>query len=441
MSEHAETPASPDRSGRIDSGPTDFDRNPGFTVAAAGEATRAVHQPPVPSFPQRTLSVPIWRASSFVFDSATEFSDVTQDPGGGYTYGRVDTPTSDAFAEAVAALEGVGLDTPVVGQAFSSGMAAVHGALAPFLRWGAHVVAPTEIYGSTQALLVGYFGRFGVTVDFVDYDQPEAVRAAVRPGTAVVYAETLVNPTMAIHDLPLLAEIAHDAGALLIVDSTFASPVVCRPLEHGADIVIHSATKYIGGHSDSTGGVAVARPEIAAKIRYDRVLTGPMLAPDEAFLLRRGLQTLPLRMERQCSSALLFAQAIDSYNAHDGAVRVEYPGLPGHRHHQRGLALFDRGPAGTRFGACVTVTLTGDQRVGLSLCDHLRLALNASSLGGTHTMVSHVASTTHREMTQSQLADAGIGAATVRFSIGLEDPNDLIADVRQALDAALTPRA
>jgi cystathionine beta-lyase/cystathionine gamma-synthase len=274
--------------------------------------------------------------------------------------------------------------------------------------------------------------RFGVTTDFVDMTDPAQVRAAIRPETRLVWAETLANPTMAVADLPALAETAHEAGALLVVDSTFATPVVCRPLEHGADLVVHSATKYIGGHSDATGGVVVGRPGVIAPVRAVRLHTGGALAPDEAFLLRRGLETLPLRVHRQCDTAALLAAAAAR---HPAVARVDYPGLPDHPGRETARRLFDSGPDGTRFGAIVTITPHGGAEAGMALADGLRLAKVATSLGGTHTLAGHIASTTHRQMDERALAAAGIGPAAVRFSVGLEDADDLINDVNNALTA------
>jgi cystathionine beta-lyase/cystathionine gamma-synthase len=292
---------------------------------------------------------------------------------------------------------------------------------------GAHVVAPRELYGGTYALLTGVLQRFGVSTTFVDGTDLEAVRSAVRSETAVVWAETLANPTLSVADLPGLAGIAHDAGAHLVVDATFTSPAVVRPLEHGVDVVVQSATKYLGGHSDSTGGVAVGAPEVMARVRTDRVNLGGMLAPDEAFLLQRGLATLPLRVQRHCDSALAVATAMDE---HPGVVRVDYPGLPSHRDHALAGKLFHPG----RYGGVVTVTPAGGRAEGMALCDRLRLVQVATSLAGTHSKVSHVASTTHRQLSEQALADAGIGAGAVRISVGLEDPDDVVADLVQALD-------
>ena len=393
-----------------------------------GEHTRAVHPPVPPALEQTPMALPVHRTASFSFGSAQEYADLMHGTVPGYSYSRVDNPTSDAFAQAVAALEGAGLDHDVVGQPFSSGMAAISTVLTALTSAGAHVVAPREVYGGTYALLTGVLQRFGVSTSFVDGTDLEAVRAAVRPGTAVVWAETLANPTMSVADLPGLAAVAHEAGAGLVVDATFTSPAVGRPPEHGVDVVVHSATKYIGGHSDSTGGVAVGRPELMAKVRQDRINLGGTLAPDEAYLLHRGLATLPLRVQRHCNSALAVATALCE---HPGVARVDYPGLPSHRDHALAGKLFDAG----RYGGVVTVTPAGGRAEGMALCDRLRLVRVATSLGGTHSMVSHVASTTHRQLSEEALADAGIGAGAVRISVGLEDPDDVVADLLQALDA------
>lgn len=396
-----------------------------------GENTRAVHLPAPPEPAQHPLGLPVWRTAAFSFGSSKEYADVLGDREPGYSYSRVDNPTADAFAQAVAALEGVGAGGEVVGQPFGSGMAAVTAVLMSFAEAGGHVIAPAAVYGGTYSLLDHVLARFGVETDFVDATDLAAVRAAIRPNTCVVWAETIANPTTAVADLPGLADIAHGVGALLAVDSTFASPAVCRPLEHGADLVVHSATKYIGGHSDATGGVVVGRPETVREVRAVRIDTGGVLAPDEAFLLRRGLETLPLRVRRQCASALLFAATIEK---HPAVARVDYPGLESHPGHPLARKLFDAGPEGTRFGAIVTVTPHGGREAGMVFADGLRLAQVASSLGGTHTKVSHVASTTHRQLDDAALAAAGIDPGAVRFSIGLEDPDDLVADAARALD-------
>jgi cystathionine gamma-synthase/O-acetylhomoserine (thiol)-lyase len=210
------------------------------------------------------------------------------------------------------------------------------------------------------------------------------------------------------------------------------SPYLLRPIEWGADVVLHSATKYIGGHADATGGVAVGRADVIAPVRALRTELGGNLAPDEAYLMHRGMATLPLRMERHCATALAFAEAMRD----DGRLlRVDYPGLPGHRHHALAGKLFDSGPSGTRYGAVVTVTPPGGRAAGTAFCDALRLVRISTSLGSVRSKVSHVASTTHRQLDDAALDAAGIDPGAVRISIGLEEADDLVADVRHALDA------
>jgi cystathionine beta-lyase/cystathionine gamma-synthase len=406
-----------------------------------------VHVPVPPAVEQQPEGLPIYRTAAFSFGTATEFGEVLGGTAPGYSYSRVDNPTADAFAMAVAAAESYGMpdandtaddEAGIVGQAFASGMAAVATVLVAYTAVGDHVIAPTEVYGGTYEFLRDVLSRFGVETTFVDTADVDAVRAAVRPSTRLVWAETLANPTMSVADLPALATVAHEAGALLAVDSTFATPAVCRPLQWGADLVAHSATKYIGGHGDLTGGVVVGRRAVMAPVRTARVQFGGMLAPDEAVLLHRGMLTLPLRMERHCATAMAFAEAL---SGDERIARIDYPGLPDHRDHGLARKLFDVGPAGTRFGANVTVTPYGGRAAGVAFCDALRLVRVASSLGGVHTKVSHVASTTHRQLDDAALAAAGVDPGAVRISIGLEDCDDLVADVRRALDVTLANRA
>ena len=404
----------------------------------AGENTRAVHLPdaPAPAPSQQPLGTPVYRTAAFRFSSAEEYRAVLADELPGYSYSRIDNPTVDAFARAVAALEGVNLPRWPAAQAFASGMAAISGVFWTFARAGAHVVAPAAVYGGTYGFLRNVLSRFGVETSFVDMSDMGAVADAVRPATRIIFAETIANPTTAVADLRRLSEITADCGALLVVDSTLAPPVICRPLEHGADLVIHSATKYIGGHSDATGGVVTGRIELISAIRSVRVDTGGCLAPDEAFLLRRGLETLPLRVRRACATASVFAAAL---SRHPAVSQIDYPGLVSHPGHETARRMFDAGPEGVRFGAIVTVTPYGGREAGMAFADKLRLASVATSLGGTHTKVSHVASTTHRQLDDRALAAGGIDPGAVRFSIGLEDAEDLISDAYVALESLGRP--
>jgi cystathionine beta-lyase/cystathionine gamma-synthase len=397
---------------------------------ARGPGTRAVHTPRPPTPEQTPVGLPTYRSTTFEFETAQDYADVLGDAKPGYTYSRIDNPTADAFALGVAALESYGVDHDVAAQPFASGMAAISTVLLTLCGRDAHVVAPAAVYGGTFGVLDHVLARFGVETTYVDGTDVDAVRAAVRDNTAAVWAETIANPTTAVADLPTLAAVCHDAGVPLVVDSTFASPAVCRPLQWGADLVVHSATKYLGGHSDVTGGVVVGDVETVARVRRARIDLGGSLGPDDAFLLHRGLATLPLRVARQCGSALAVAEALAG---HPMVERIDYPGLPEHPQHALAGKLFDTGPEGRRYGAIVTVTPRGGRAAGMRLCDGLRLARVATSLGGVHSLVSHVASTTHRQFGDDALAAARILPGAVRISIGLEDPDDLIRD----LDAAL----
>jgi O-acetylhomoserine/O-acetylserine sulfhydrylase-like pyridoxal-dependent enzyme len=402
--------------------------------SAAGESTRAVHAPRPDFSGVRPMGLPTYRTSAYQFDTALQYADVLGDRAPGYSYSRIDNPTVDAFALGFAAMEAHGLDQPVAVQAFASGMAAISTVFVALCRAGAHVVAPAAVYGGTYGVLEHVLRRFGVEASFVDITDLDAVRSAVRDNTALVWAETIANPTTAVADIEGLAGLCRDAGIPLCVDSTFAPPPVCRPLLRGASLVIHSATKYIGGHSDVTGGVVVGDVELLAEIRRARIDLGGSLAPDEAFLLQRGLATLPLRVARHCSTAARVAEAMAD---HAAVERVDYPGLPNHPQHALAGKQFESGPEGTRYGAIVTITPRGGRVAGFALADRLTVASVATSLGGTHTVVSHVASTTHRQFDEAALAAAGIGPAAVRFSIGLEDPEDLIEDINQALASSL----
>ncbi|GGL39284.1 trans-sulfuration enzyme family protein [Planomonospora parontospora] len=390
-----------------------------------GENTRSAHLPAPAGPPGSPLGLPVWRSSAWSRTGAPGGPEATgEDPAD-----RVDNPTTAAFAAAVASLEGAAAPEDVAGQAFASGTAAVNAVLMTFLRAGAHVVTPAQVHDRTHSLITNVLSRFGVSADFVDYADLGRVGAAVRRSTKIIYAETLSTPSAAVADVRGLYRIARSAGALLVVDSTFATPVVCRPLEHGADLVVHSATTYLGGHDDCTGGVVVGRPDLIARLRRVRVDTGAELSPDDAFLLRRGLETLPLRVRRMCSTAMVFAAAVAK---HPAVRRVDYPGLPGHPGHRLARHLFDSGPEGTRYGACVTVTPHGGHDAGVRLAGALRLVSAASSAGGTRTKAVCTASLGRRSA-----EGAGDDAGAVRFSIGLEDAEDLIVDVTRALDSLL----
>ncbi len=374
----------------------------------------------------RPLGLPVVRSAAFAFDTAQDYSDVLGGRAPGYSYSRIDNPTASAFAEAVGALEAPGRDD-VSAEPFASGMAAISTTLLGHLRAGDHVIAPADCYGGSYSLLSHWLPRLGIETTLLDLTDRAAVRAAVTDRTAMIYAETIANPTLTVPDLAELAGIAHRAGARFVVDSTFASPVVCRPLAHGADLVLHSATKYLGGHADATGGVAVGTPEHLGPVREARIDFGGSLAPDEAFLLHRGLATLDLRLRRQSATATVLAEKL---SGHPAVTRVRYPGLSSHPQHRTATRLFEPG----LFGSLVTIDVQGGRGAGMAFCDALRTVAVATSLGSVHSKVSHVASTTHRQLDDRALAAADIAAGQVRISVGVEDPEELLADLRQALD-------
>lgn len=395
-------------------------------MISENDFTLAVHLPEAPAAAPRPMAPPLVRSTSYVFSSTAENVELRSGQRAGYVYARLDNPTADAFAQAVASLEAGGRPD-LGGQAFNSGMAAITSVMLAFTGSGGHVVAPVELYGGTYSLLAHLLRRFGVRTDFVDMSDLDAVAAVVDEKTDILYAETLANPTLSVANLPELASIAKRAGAMFVVDSTFATPFICRPLAYGADLVVHSGTKYIGGHSDVTGGVVIGGRNLLERVRQVRIDTGTVLAPDDAYMLRRGLHTLPLRMERHCASALAVASELVD---HPMISRVHYPGLSDHGTHAVAKALF----ATDRFGGIVSLTVRGGVAAGVALTDSFRTVSLATSLGGTSTVAQHVASSTHRQLDDEALAAAGIDGGTVRLSIGLEDPGDILADITRALD-------
>ena len=363
-------------------------------------------------------------SSGYYFPRLRDLNRAFDDPQEGYVYARHGGPTTDQFATAVAALEG----TPGA-VSFASGMAAIHAALlAAEVGPGNAVVAGRDLYGATQTLLTTIFATQGVRVRLVDTTDLDAARAAIgeaRP--KVVYVETISNPLLRIPDLPALAEMAHDAGATLIVDNTFASSYLCRPAEHGADAVVHSVTKYLGGHGDLTAGVAAARQDMLASLQTASRLVGGTLGPFEAWLALRGVRTLPLRMERHCANALRLAERLA---AHPAVQRVHYPGLADHPQHALARRLF----GGRGFGGVVSFEIkqAGSEEVGRFM-DALRLVLPAPTMGDVYSLALYPAQASHRGLTPEQRAALGIGDNLVRISAGIEAADDIIADVEQAL--------
>jgi cystathionine beta-lyase/cystathionine gamma-synthase len=397
----------------------DLSRPLGFSTRAIRAASRA------PRVDQRPSAVPIYQTATFSSGDADELGAVAADARAGYAYSRLSNPTTTALGAAYAELAG-----GEAGVALASGMGAIHAALASRLRAGDRVVAPLAAYGSTRTQLIDTFMAFGVTVAFVDMTDSDAVASAISAApTRVVYAETIANPTTAVSDHAGLSRMAHDHGATYIVDNTFASPYVCRPIDFGADLVVESATKFLSGHSDVLAGVVAGREDLVRGVEKVQIDTGATLGPFDAFLVLRGIQTLGVRLDRHALTAAALAAWLERQ---DGVTRVLYPGLPSHPQHDVALRQFRPGVA----GGMLAVEIDGGRAAGRAIIDSLTLTELTASLGSVHTMVVHPPSTSQRQMTEGELAEAGITPGLLRVSVGLEDLEDLQADFAQALSAA-----
>ncbi|MCI2418647.1 aminotransferase class I/II-fold pyridoxal phosphate-dependent enzyme [Saccharopolyspora sp. K220] len=382
------------------------------------ESTRCVHvrSPEIPD--SQPLSVPIYQTSGFAFADPDVFADGMTRPDGEPVYSRLGNPTARALENTVAELEG-----GAVGFATSSGMGAINALLMTLLRTGDHVIAQRSLYGGTFAAFESLVHRWGIEVSYVS--GPDEARQALRPNTRMLYAETISNPMVQVGDLPGLFAVGREAGLINVVDNTFATPLLCRPIEHGADIVVHSTTKYLGGHSDVVGGIAVfADAELHREIWPELVEFGVAVDPFAAWLTLRGIRTLALRMRQHCGNAQFIAERLA---AHPAVRAVHYPGLPSRPDHDLARKLL-RGNGG------VLSFDLGSRAAGLAFVQAVRLASLGPSLGGVETLVLHPASTSHRQLSDEQLRAVGIGEGIIRVSIGIEEPDDIWADFAQALD-------
>ncbi len=420
-----------------------------------GFDTLCLHAGQVPDAATGARAQPVYQTTSFVFDSVDHAASLFNLQTFGNVYSRISNPTVAALEERIAALEG-----GRAALATATGMAAQTVALLTLARNGDHLVAARTLYGGTYSQLAVTFADYGITTTFVDPDDVEAFRSAVRPNTKAIYAETLGNPQLNMVDIAALSNVAHEAGIPLVIDNTLASPFLCRPFEHGADIVIHSVTKYLGGHGTTMGGVVVESghfpwdnghfPQMTEpsrgyhgvrffetfgdfgftmKARMETMRTlGPTLSPLSAFLLLQGVETLHLRMPRHCASALAVAEHLAS---HPRVEWVNYPLLPGNRYEALARRYMPRGA-----GGIVTFGVRGGARAGERFIESVQFLSHLANVGDAKTLVIHPASTTHRQLNEDEQRAAGVDPELIRLSIGLESLDDILWDIDQALEKA-----
>jgi cystathionine beta-lyase/cystathionine gamma-synthase len=383
-------------------------------------ATKATHPPPVPAQAGAPVAPPLDLSSTYSFGDTQDFALASKEKtGAGYVYTRWANPTTDAFEAAVADLEGTG-----AAEAFSSGMAAISTIFLALCKSGDRIVAARQLYGGVHRLLSDLLPRYGIDAVLVDVDDFEAIEFAL-PGATLLYCETIGNPAVRLADLDELGRLATVHGVPMVVDNTFASPILCRPVEHGAAITVHSATKFLGGHHDLVGGVVCADPEVLEPVQSLARELGPTLAPFNAWLILRGLQTLPLRVGASSESALAIAEFLDH---HSDISAVFYPALATSPQKDRADRVL-----GGRGGGTLAFDVVGGRDRAAALQDELRLITRAASLGGTHTLIVHAASITHTQLSPDELRSAGISEGFCRLSVGLEDPKDLIDDLELGL--------
>ena len=418
--------------------------------------TLCLHAGQIPDAATGARALPIYQTTSFVFDSADHAASLFNLQTFGNVYSRISNPTVAALEERIAALEG-----GRAALAAATGMAAQMLALLTLCRNGDHIVASRSLYGGTYSQLAVTFAQFGIDATFVDSDDPENFRPAIKSNTKVVYVETIGNPQLNVADLSAIAAIAHAADIPLVVDNTLASPWLCRPIEHGADIVIHSVTKYLGGHGTTMGGVLVESgkfpwnngkfPQMTEPsrgyhgVRFDETFgdfgftmkarmetmrtLGPTLAPLSAFLLLQGIETLHLRMPRHCESALTVARHLV---AHPAVEWVNYPLLEGNRYEPLARRYLPRGA-----GGILTFGIRGGAATGVKFIEGVQFLSHLANVGDAKTLVIHPASTTHRQLDEAEQRAAGVLPEMIRLSVGLEAVDDIIWDIDQSLAKAI----
>lgn len=374
------------------------------------------------------LSTPIYQTSTFVFDSVEQGAERFAGESQGHIYSRLGNPTVDELEARMALLE-----QTEAAAAFGSGMGAVSAAVLGLLKQGDHLITSHRLYGCTFALFNHQLPAFGIEVSFVDLSDVDAVRAAVRPNTKVIYGETPINPCLSVVNLDAIAAIAKTHNLVSIIDNTFMSPVLQQPAKHGIDIVLHSATKFLNGHGDVVAGILCGPKELIDHIKMTtRKDMGAIISPHDAWLIIRGLKTLHLRVERHNQNALALANYLQAHPAID---KVDYPGLPGHPGH----ALIGSQMHGG--GGVLAFVLKGSFDQAVTFMNQLQMCKRAVSLGDAETLIQHPASMTHSTYEPEELAAAGIPRTLIRLAAGLEHVDDIIADIEQALAAATASSA
>ncbi|PIE42160.1 MAG: methionine gamma-lyase [Gammaproteobacteria bacterium] len=363
---------------------------------------------------------PIYQTSTFIFKNADHGAKLFAGKEKGFIYTRIGNPTIDALENKLAALE-----NGYRGLAFASGMAAVNAVYAALLKAGDHMISTDAVYGPSRALMEGVYANYNIASSFVDTSVIENIEQAIRPNTKLLYIETPANPTIQLTDLKKACEIAHQHDILVCVDNTFCSPVLQKPIDFGVDIVLHSLTKFINGHADIVGGAVIAKDEtIYNQLRYVMVMAGGNMDPHQAYMVIRGVKTLTLRVEKAQDNAQQVAEFLEN---HPKVAWVKYPGLKSFKQHELAKAQMNG------FGSMISFGVKGGLSAGKTVMNNVKLALLAVSLGGVETLIQHPASMTHAGLSETDRLAAGISDDLIRYSIGIENVEDIIADIDQAL--------
>jgi O-acetylhomoserine (thiol)-lyase len=419
-----------------------------------GFATRSLHAGHTPDASSHARAVPIYQTTSFVFDNSDHAANLFALKEFGNIYSRIMNPTTDVFEQRVASLEG-----GIAGLATASGQAAQFLAISGLVGQGEEVVSSSTLYGGTYTQFDVSFRRIGINVKFVEPDDPENFRKAITPKTRAIYGETIANPRMNVLDIEKVAAIAHEAGVPLVIDNTMASPYLCRPIEHGADIVVHSATKFLGGHGNSIGGIIIDSGKFAWSDKFPAITQpspgyhgmvfsqvfgnlayiiktrveglrdfGPCISPFNSFLFIQGIETLKFRMEQHSRNALRVTEWLETNPA---VTWVKYPGLKSSPYHAISQKYLPNGQ-----GSVATFGIKGGAEAGRKLIDSVKIFSHLANLGDSKSLIIHPASTTHQQLTDEQQLDAGVSKDLVRISVGIEDVDDLIWDLGQAIEAS-----